>query len=75
MPFYESGISRLVMKAFCKHGHDTVIWNSPIDQNKWADQKIIQQMIGRFKKQNAYKYTNVMIWYENEIEIFRQKPS
>jgi hypothetical protein len=75
MAFYQTGVSRLVMKAFGKHGHNTVIWNSPIDQNKWADQKIIDGMIFRFKKQQAYKFTNVMIWYENEIEIYRQRPS
>ncbi len=58
--------SRIKMQILTKHDFENLTWYSPLKQNRWQNQRIIDGMIRRFKKQSIAAFTNVLQFYENK---------
>lgn len=69
MPVFDKDKSKIRMVALTKHGHQNVVWYSPINQNRRRSEVIIRAMLMRFKRFPALAVTNVIQFYENGVKI------
>ena len=65
MPAYQTGLSKIQMKALMPPNEKNINWNSYISENKDPSMKIINGMIRRFKKTQAVNRVQVYQFYEN----------
>ncbi len=65
MPAYQTGISRIKMRALMPHNENNITWNCFISENKKPNMEIINGMITRFKQTEAVRRVQVYQFYEN----------
>ena len=65
--------SKIKMVILTKHSFDNEVWWSPIKQNRWRNERIIEGMLRRFKKHPMAGFTNVVQFFENGVRIYQEK--
>lgn len=73
MPAYQTGISKIIMRALMPPNENNITWNSFISLNKKPSMEIIKGMIKRFKQTEAVKRVQVYQFYENGQLIYEIK--
>ncbi len=73
MPVFASQQSKLKMVILTKHSIENQVWWSPINQNRWSNERIISGMLRRFKRSYLYGLTNRIQFYHNNILIDQYK--
>ena len=61
------------MVILTKHGIENEVWWSPIDQNKWPNDRIIEGMNRRFQKSYLFTLTNVIQFFEGDRMVDHYK--
>lgn len=65
--------SKIKMAIMTKAGHKNQVWYSPIKQNKKRSELVVMGMLRRFMKTKTAQFTNVVLFYENDVLIAKSK--
>ena len=73
MEIFSPTESKLKMVILTKHRFENEVWWSPIKQNRWRNERIIEGMVRRFKKHPMKAFTNVVQFFESGTFIYQEK--
>lgn len=73
MPVFETHKSKIKMVILTKPKLANKVWWSPIKHNRRPREFIVKSMLGRFKKSELFKNTQVVQFYENGQKFLQLK--
>ena len=73
MEIFSPTESKIKMVILTKHGFENEVWYSPIKQNRWRNERILDGMLRRFKKHPMAGFTNCLQFFEKGVLVYQEK--